>query len=148
MGRLPEPPDPAPGSLAEFAVGLQALRQAAGNPSFEELARRSDEAAPELAAAVSGRIVPSFPITLAFVRACQGDEDEWARRWHILQERLGAEAERAAARLARSQDPWLDVTPEDEWLAMASSRIQLTDAPAYPGDFYHVTASAARANCS
>jgi len=37
---------------------------------------------------------------------------------------------------------------EGTWPVRGTLRIQLTDAPAYPGDFYHVTASAARANCS
>ena len=104
MGSSAEPPDPAASSLAEFAVGLQALCKAAGSPSFEELGRRSGQPAVELAAAASGRVVPSFAITLAFVSACSGDEDEWARRWHVLQERLGEEAERAAARLRRSAE--------------------------------------------
>ena len=169
MGRSAEPPDPVASSLADFAVGLQALRRAAGGPSFEELGRRTGEPAADLAAAETGRIVPSFAITLAFVRACSGDENEWARRWHVLQERLGEEAERAAARHAMAQEArargagsreaasseaassqavsqeagtqggqgggaqdgahgadtpeaaWLNVTPAEAWLAMASS---------------------------
>ena len=153
MGRPEKPPDPLVGPLAEFAVGLQALRRAVGDPSFEALGRRSDHSASDVAAAVSGRVVPSFAMTLAFVRACGGDEEEWARRWHSLQERLGDEAERAAARYEagtqagadyragdhlagdyraaeRRAEPgsaappehgWLNVTPADEWLAMASS---------------------------
>ena len=158
MGRPEEPPDPLVGPLAEFAVGLQALRRAVGDPSFEALGRRSDYSASDVAAAVSGRVVPSFAMTLAFVRACGGDEEEWAWRWHSLQERLGDEAERAAAHYEagtqagadyragdyragdylaadyraaeRRAEPgsaappehgWLNVTPADEWLAMASS---------------------------
>ena len=104
MGRSEEPSEPLVGPLAEFAVSLQGLRLAAGNPSFDELGRRSELPSTDLAAAVSGRIVPSFAVTLAFVRACHGDEDEWALRWHAMQERLGAEAERAAAQQVAGQE--------------------------------------------
>jgi len=37
--------------------------------------------------------------------------------------------------------------PEGSWNVAGTLRIQLTDAPAYAGDRYHVTASAARASC-
>ena len=37
---------------------------------------------------------------------------------------------------------------EGTWKVRDILHIQLTDAPAFPGDLYHVTASAARANCS
>ncbi len=128
MGRSAEVPDPAAISLADFAVAMQELRQAAGSPSFEELGRRSDQPAAELAAAASGRIVPSFVITLAFVRGCSGDEDEWARRWHVLQERLGEDTERAAERHARTehagaQDAWAeDAGAQDAWAEHAGAQ--------------------------
>jgi len=37
---------------------------------------------------------------------------------------------------------------EGTWNVAGTLHIQLTDAPAYAGDQYHVTASAARATCS
>jgi hypothetical protein len=37
---------------------------------------------------------------------------------------------------------------EGPWRVRDVLHIQLTDAPAFPGDRYHVTASATRANCS
>jgi len=37
-----------------------------------------------LSDAASGRKVPSLAVTLAFVKACGGDEDEWERRWQAL----------------------------------------------------------------
>ena len=36
---------------------------------------------------------------------------------------------------------------EGSWQVESTLSVQLTDAPAYPGDVYHVTASAAKANC-
>ncbi len=57
-GTSEELSEPLVGPLAEFAVSLQGLRLAAGNPSFDELGRRSELPSTDLAAAVSGRIVP------------------------------------------------------------------------------------------
>lgn len=37
---------------------------------------------------------------------------------------------------------------EGKWHVQRTLYVQLTDAPAYPGDLYHVTASAAQASCS
>jgi hypothetical protein len=37
---------------------------------------------------------------------------------------------------------------EGGWQVQSALSVQLTDAPAHPGDVYHVTASAAKANCS
>ena len=36
---------------------------------------------------------------------------------------------------------------EGSWQVQSTLSIQLTDAPAFPGDIYHVTTSAAKANC-
>ncbi|MFI6514099.1 ATP-binding protein [Spirillospora sp. NPDC050679] len=105
-GRRPAPvPDPA-GALGRFAQGLRELRDQAGEPSFEALARAAQRSgAPysesSLRAAAAGRARPSWEVTAAFVRACAlfardnpqlADEaarawdeaallEEWSRRW-------------------------------------------------------------------
>jgi hypothetical protein len=117
MGRSDEPLDPAAGSLAEFAAGLQALRRDAGNPTYEDLGRRTGYPPSELSAAASGLMMPSLGMTQAYVRACYGDEADWERRWHELAGRLGGLPEEAPP---PGRD-WLNVTPADEWLALASS---------------------------
>ncbi|RZQ65866.1 PD40 domain-containing protein [Amycolatopsis suaedae] len=71
----------APPVLAEFAAGLRALRAAAGNPPYRELAGHAHYSATALSEAAGGRRLPTLPVTLAFVAACGGDQDEWRQRW-------------------------------------------------------------------
>ncbi|OLE22236.1 MAG: hypothetical protein AUG44_25320 [Actinobacteria bacterium 13_1_20CM_3_71_11] len=81
MGRQEQPLDPTAGPLPAFAHKLRELRHAAGNPGYRSLARRAGYSASALSAAASGRILPSLAVTLAYVGACDGDLDEWERRW-------------------------------------------------------------------
>ena len=73
--------DPGSGPVAVFAVGLRELRRGAGGLGYRELARRAHYAATTLAQAARGESLPSLAVTLAFVRACGGDVDEWDGRW-------------------------------------------------------------------
>jgi NB-ARC domain len=43
-----------------------------------------------LSSAASGYRLPTLPVTLAFVRACAGDVEEWERRWWSVAEQPGA----------------------------------------------------------
>ncbi|MEO3784755.1 AAA family ATPase [Actinocorallia sp. B10E7] len=75
-------PVPDPGSpLGRFAQGLRDLRDQAGDPGYEALARESRRlglpySATSLRTAASGRSLPSWNVTEAFIRACV----EFARR--------------------------------------------------------------------
>lgn len=71
-------------ALTEFAVDLRTLRQKAGNPSYRELARLAHFSSSTLSDAAGGKRLPSLAVTLAYVRACEGDVGEWERRWHTL----------------------------------------------------------------
>jgi hypothetical protein len=70
--------------LRRFADDLSELRLKAGNPSYRSLAQLTHFSRTTLAQAASGRTLPSLPVTLAFVRACQGDPQQWEQRWHGL----------------------------------------------------------------
>jgi tetratricopeptide (TPR) repeat protein len=107
MGRRERPLNPAEGTLEAFASGLRRLRHAAGRPSYRTLARRAGYSASSLAAAASGRTVPSLAVTLAYAGACRGDLAEWEVRWEELQVKLAAEG-RATAPVA----PAASATPE------------------------------------
>jgi hypothetical protein len=48
------------------------------------LAKRAHYSVASLSQAASGRDLPSLAVTIAFVRACGGDVDEWERRWREL----------------------------------------------------------------
>lgn len=65
--------DPDMGAVPMFAAELRKLRQQAGNPTYRELAV---DAHYSLAAA-GGRKLPSLAVTLAYARACGGDERVW-----------------------------------------------------------------------
>ena len=116
-GRSGERLEPVAGPLAEFAADLEALRRNAGNPTYDQLESWTGYPASELSAATSGRMMPSLAMTEAYARACRADEAEWVRRWNDLQERLGSATEQPA----HGGREWLNITPAEEWLAMASS---------------------------
>ncbi|WP_439658594.1 nSTAND1 domain-containing NTPase [Lentzea sp. HUAS TT2] len=81
MPRPERPVDPADGPIAAFAADLRKLRAEAGGPGYRELAVRAGYSAAALANAANGRRLPSLAVTLAFVRACDGDCVEWEQRW-------------------------------------------------------------------
>ncbi|MET0234125.1 MAG: helix-turn-helix domain-containing protein [Kibdelosporangium sp.] len=71
-------------ALLSFATELRRLRQQAGNPTYRELAKRAHFSVTTLSSAANGRQLPSLAVTLAYVRACGGDELEWEQRWRDL----------------------------------------------------------------
>jgi WD40 repeat protein len=73
--------DPAAGPVESLAADLRRLRHHAGSPGYRELAKRSGYSAAALANAAAGRQLPTLAVTLAFVRACDGEPAEWERRW-------------------------------------------------------------------
>ncbi|MFF8289382.1 protein kinase [Streptomyces sp. NPDC016309] len=93
--------DPGGGPVVEFAAGLRRLRQEAGNPSYEAMARRVTYGRATLHAAARGHNLPSRDVALAFVRACGGDERavrEWARRWESTKALLERDLDHQDAR--------------------------------------------------
>lgn len=67
----------AAGPLKEFAAALRLLRKRAGHPTLRTMERRTDYSAATFCRAESGTRVPSLGATLAYVRACGGDEELW-----------------------------------------------------------------------
>ncbi|MGB3735670.1 MAG: helix-turn-helix transcriptional regulator [Ilumatobacter sp.] len=92
------------GPVAAFASQLRDLRVLAGRPSYRELATRANYSSSALSEAARGRRLPSFEVTLAFVRACDGDEPTWASRWQECAEQLSALERRESDVVAR--DGW------------------------------------------
>ncbi|MEV4893735.1 hypothetical protein AB0K48_30560 [Nonomuraea sp. NPDC055795] len=72
----------------DFAAQLRILRQKAGSPAYRVLGQRAHFSAGRLSEAAGGRVLPSLAVTMAYVRACEGDEAEWERRWHALAQHL------------------------------------------------------------
>ncbi|EWM10686.1 LOW QUALITY PROTEIN: peptidase C14, caspase catalytic subunit p20, partial [Kutzneria sp. 744] len=84
-------------SLLAFAADLRALRAKAGSPAYRELGRRVHYSAATLSEAASGRKLPSLPVTLAYVRGCDGDVQAWEQRWRELAAELADEPAEAEA---------------------------------------------------
>ncbi|BCL27209.1 XRE family transcriptional regulator [Streptomyces aurantiacus] len=96
MPRRERPLDAGDGPLREFAAGLRKLRHKAGNPPYRELAEQAHFSISTLSSAASGQRLPTLVVTLAYVRACDGDTEEWRERWQEAAALLGdvdAEAE-------------------------------------------------------
>ncbi|MFI1480296.1 XRE family transcriptional regulator [Streptomyces sp. NPDC020747] len=81
--------DSGEGPLRELAAGLRQLRQKAGTPPYRELAERAHYSISTLSSAASGQRLPTLAVTLAYVRACDGDVAAWERRWRDAAVRLG-----------------------------------------------------------
>jgi WD40 repeat protein len=103
---------PQVGALAQLAVELRRLREAAGRPSYRALARQANYSPTMLSEAASGRRLPTLEVTLAYVQACGGDEQQWRRRWQAAAAQfVGAEGSPP-----RRPAPYLGLTafqPED-----------------------------------
>ena len=77
------------GPLGEFAKALRDLRAGApGAPTYRELAERARYSRTALSDAASGRRLPSWDVTAAFVTACGADPQEWRPRWEQLDTEL------------------------------------------------------------
>ncbi|WP_410664869.1 hypothetical protein [Amycolatopsis sp. lyj-84] len=68
--------------MSQFAGDLRRLRENAGSPPYRELSKRAHYAASTLSDAAGGRKLPTLAVTLAYVRACEGDVAEWEERWY------------------------------------------------------------------
>ncbi|MET9290988.1 XRE family transcriptional regulator [Streptomyces sp. NPDC003077] len=81
MPRGERPLDAGGGPLVDFAAKLRRLREQAGSPTYRDLARRAHYSIAALSGAAAGRQLPTLAVTLAYVRACGGDEREWEQAW-------------------------------------------------------------------
>jgi helix-turn-helix protein len=76
--------DVTAGPLPRFAADLRELRREAGGMPYRQMARAANYSATVLSEAAAGRRLPTLAVTLAYVAACGGDEEEWRARWHAL----------------------------------------------------------------
>ena len=81
MPRGERPLDVGDSPLLKFAADLRSLRDKAGGYSYRQLGARAHYSATTLSDAAGGRKLPTLAVTLAYVRACQGDVAEWEDRW-------------------------------------------------------------------
>jgi transcriptional regulator with XRE-family HTH domain len=102
MSAVPRPEVEIAGGTPEgdFALGLRALRAEAGL-GYQALARIAHFAPSTLSKAASGRGLPSLEVTLAYVRACGGSEEQWEADWRDLRAALRRPPSTAGAQESR-----------------------------------------------
>ena len=83
----PEVPIDSSWPLASFASGLRALRKGRAI-TYREMAYLSNYGVTALSVAANGRALPTLQVTLAYVVACGGCEDEWRSRWYRVRDLL------------------------------------------------------------
>lgn len=93
MGRPERAINPDAGPLPRFAYELRQLRVRAGSPSYRQLARRAHFSPTALSEAAGGEQLPSLAVTLAYVRACDGDPAEWEELWRNAAAEAAGDAE-------------------------------------------------------
>jgi hypothetical protein len=74
-----------PSEVVAFVAALRRLREDAGQPSLRTMSRDAHYSHTALSGVLAGGRLPSRDLTLAFVRACGGDEQAWARRWEAAE---------------------------------------------------------------
>jgi hypothetical protein len=89
--------------ITEFVAALRELRDDAGRPSFRTMAAAAHYSHTALSGVLSGGRLPSLELTIAFVRACGGDEDAWRSRWHRANERINPPMAQQSAVTAASR---------------------------------------------
>jgi hypothetical protein len=70
-------------SVASFARDLRVLRSQA-DLDYPDMAEKSHYTMRTLASAAGGLRLPTLPVLMAYVRACDGDLSEWEERWDKL----------------------------------------------------------------
>ncbi|MFS8099012.1 hypothetical protein LFM09_17960 [Lentzea alba] len=93
MPRKERPLDTGDTAVLTFARELRSLRERAGKPTYRQLSSMTHYSEAALSQAAAGRKLPTLQVTLAYVRACGGSEEEWERRWYATAVADGPEPE-------------------------------------------------------
>jgi hypothetical protein len=133
----------APDGLEAFARDLRALR-AKADLDYPEMAETSHYEMKTLAAAAGGLRLPSLPVAVAFVRACDGNVAEWEERWQKVAEKITADA--AKKRRNDGEETAEPLEPADAPAALEPPRQPAAAPPPDPdgGEVYVITSAKSR----
>ena len=133
----------APDGLEAFARDLRALR-AKADLDYPEMAETSHYEMTTLAAAAGGLRLPSLPVAVAFVRACDGNVAEWEERWQKVAEKITADA--AKKRRNDGDETAEPLEPADAPAALEPPRKPAAAPPPDPdgGEVYVITSAKPR----
>jgi WD40 repeat protein len=126
MPRRESPLDEEDGTVAWFARDLRRLREQAGSPTYRQLSKLAHYSAAALSEAANGRKLPSLSVTIAYVRACDGDVAAWDERWRSVAEELAELNPRVAPESVDGRAPYIGLTafqPDDADRFFGRSRL-------------------------
>jgi hypothetical protein len=87
MGRPEEPLERDGSPIREFAFWLRDLRRRSGL-TYDQLGKKAHYATSTVQSATAGNRLPTLRVTLAIVRACEGDEAQWREYWNAIRRLL------------------------------------------------------------
>jgi hypothetical protein len=126
MGRPEEPLDRDGSPVREFAFWLRDLRNRSGL-TYDQMGRKAHFATSTVQAATAGRRRPTLRVTLAFVDACGGDEQQWRAYWTQVRRLLDQQV--PAGILRTVTPPWAEIAPPptEQQAASISPALSATD---------------------
>jgi hypothetical protein len=132
----------APDGLESFARDLRALR-AKAELDYPEMAQVSHYTMKTLVSAAGGLRLPTLPVAVAYVRACEGNVAEWEERWQKLATKITADT----AKKRRGDGDERQVIPEPAdrpALLEPPAPRAAQEPPAEPGEVYVITSAKPR----
>lgn len=87
MGRPQKPLDRDGSAVREFAFWLRDLRKRSGL-TYDQLGKNAHYATSTVQAAAAGNRLPTLRVTMAIVKACGGDMQQWRDYWTQIQRAL------------------------------------------------------------
>jgi hypothetical protein len=114
----------AGGPAAAFAGALREARRMAGSPTYRQMGVAVHFSAPALSQAASGARLPSWPVTVAYLKACGvTDLAPWENDWHIARIQLRLTRAKSAA-IAEASTVDTPATPRGQLLDMLNRLAQ------------------------
>jgi len=129
----------APDGLESFARDLRALR-AKAELDYPEMAELSHYTMKTLASAAAGLRLPTLPVAVAYVRACDGNVAEWEDRWQKLAAKITVDG--ATKHQSDDGDLHAPAEPADApAIAEPPARPAAQDPDPGPGEVYVITSA-------
>ena len=131
----------APDGLESFARDLRALR-AKAELEYPEMAETSHYTMKTLASAAGGLRLPTLPVAVAYVRACDGNVAEWEERWQKLATKITADA--VKKRRGEGEELLALPEPADQPALEPPAPTVAQEPPAESGEVYVITSAKPR----
>jgi len=131
----------APDGLESFARDLRALR-AKAELDYPEMAETSHYTMKTLVSAAGGLRLPTLPVAVAYVRACDGNVAEWEERWQKLATKITADA--VKKRRGDGEELLALPEPADQLALEPPAQPAAQEPPAESSEVYVITSAKPR----